>query len=135
MLLLSLASLALGACASDPALRESRQLSLYQAHAGEPVDSIRYLGRVEQWTPLGDSALTLWTSPGRAYLLELDGSCSGLDYTSAIALTHNTGRIYARFDKVLVQDRGMPGIPCRIRSIRPVDVAAYRQARRAAGER
>lgn len=135
MALPAMVLMASSATASDPAVREAQQLALYRAHAGEPVDSVRYYGRMQQWTPLGDSALTLWTSPGRAYLLELDGRCNGLDFAQAIELTHDTSHIYARFDKVLVHDRGLPGVPCGIRSIRPVDVAAYRQARRAAGER
>ena len=127
-----LAVLVLGACASNPAQRDAEKLVLYRAHAGPPVPSIQYFGRVSGWTPLGDSALALWKGPGRAWLLELDGPCTDLEFSPTIALTNQTGRVYPRFDKVLVDSRGLPNIPCRIAAIRPLDIDAIRNAERAA---
>jgi len=67
---------ALGGCASaGTQLSDEATLGLYRAHAGEPVGSFRYFGRLNGWTPLGDETLVVWTRPKEAYLLELFGSC------------------------------------------------------------
>ena len=125
-----LAMLSLGACASDRGLRDAERLSLYRAHAGEPVGSFRYTGSLNGWTPLGDSALAVWTRPRQAYLLTLNGSCPDLDFAPAISITHQFHTVYAKFDKVVALNRGSLTIPCHIREIRPLDVAAIKDAER-----
>ena len=105
---------------------EPPQLALYQSHAGEPVGSFNFFGRLNGWTPLGDSALVVWTKPSEAWLLELTGPCQDMAYAPAIGLTSNMNRVYARFDKVLVNSPGSMGIPCHIQQIRPLDVKAVR---------
>lgn len=127
---LSLALLA--GCATHPAERDRQQLDLYRAHAGEPVDSFRYFGRLNSWTPLGDEALAVWTSPSRAYLLEVDGPCNDLEFARAIQLSESAGMVHARFDDVTPVGTGTHPIPCRIREIRSIDVQALREARRQA---
>ena len=125
----------LAGCATDPARRDAEQLSLYRQHAGAPVDSFPYYGRMHSWTPLGDEALAIWTTPSRAWLLEVDGPCNDLEFAQAIRLKSGMGRVHARFDDVTPIATGMQPLPCRIREIRPVDVAALREARRqAAGQ-
>lgn len=120
--------LAVAGCATDPKQRDSEQLALYRAHAGEPVGSFDYFGRISGWTPLGDSALAVWTRPSQAWLLELTGPCQDLEYAPAIGLTGNMNRVYARFDKVLVNSRGPVDMPCHIQQIRPLDVKALKAA-------
>ena len=122
--------LGLAACATNPAQRDAERLSLYRAHAAAPVPSFHYFGHLNGWTPLGDRALVVWTRPSEAYLLELSGSCTDLDFASAISLSNQFGRVYARFDKVTVVGRGLSTFPCHIRQIQPVDVKAVRQAER-----
>jgi hypothetical protein len=122
----------LAGCATGSGSRDADKLALYRAHAGAPVPSFREYGRISGWTPLGDSAVAVWTRPGEAWLLELHGPCQGLEYTPVIALTGNTGRVYARFDKVLVRNTGTIDIPCAIATIRPLDVKAIREAERVA---
>ena len=122
--------LALAACVTNPAQRDAESLTLYRAHAAAPVPSFHYFGRLNGWTPLGDSALVVWTRPSEAYLLELAGRCTDLDFASAISLSNQFGRVYARFDKVTVVGRGLSAFPCHIRQIQPVDVKAVRQAER-----
>ena len=124
------ATLALNACASTASLRDADKLALYQASAGAPVASFRYFGGINGWTPLGDSALAIWTRPNQAYLLEVYGPCSGLEFAPAIGLTQHSHQVSARFDDVLLLERTGPHIPCRIRSIRPLDVRAIRSAER-----
>ncbi|MGO3126665.1 MAG: DUF6491 family protein [Luteimonas sp.] len=123
-----LAVLALTACASSPRTTDAEKYALYDAHAGEAVDHFRYFGSINGWTPLGDSALAVWTRPSEAWLLDLSGTCQDLTFTPAIGLTSSMSRVSARFDKVLVRNRGSINIPCHIQQIRPLDIKAVRAA-------
>jgi hypothetical protein len=130
-----LAGLVLGACASTPAMSDKDKLALYEQHAGAPVSSFMYTMRLDGWTPLGDSALAVWTAPTRAYLLKLYGPCYDLDYASVISLTRSTGQVWARFDRVIPRGVGPgPAVPCTIQSIQPLDMKAIRQAERDASK-
>lgn len=118
----------LAACSSTPRMSDADKYALYDAHAGEAVDHFRYFGSINGWTPLGDSALAVWTRPSEAWLLDLSGPCQDLAFTNAIGLTSSMGRVNARFDKVLVRSTGSINMPCHIRQIRPLDVKAVRAA-------
>jgi hypothetical protein len=120
----------LSGCATNARMRDADRLALYRQHAGAPVPSFRYLGPISGWTPLGDSALAIWTRPNQAYLLDLSGSCPELDFALAISLTHQFRTVHARFDRVVPQGSTGMTIPCPIREIRPLDVTAIRQAQR-----
>ena len=126
------AVVALAACASTGRMNDQQKLALYRAHAGAPVTRFRYLGRFDNWTDLGDTALAIWTRPNEAWLLELGASCSGLSFAHAIGLTSTVGMVSARFDNVLVHNGGVAEIPCRIETIRPLDAKALKAAERAA---
>jgi len=117
----------LAGCATAGKLSSSERLALYRAHAGAPVRDFQYFGSLNGWTELGDSALAVWTRPGEAWLLDLGGPCLDLSYSPAISVTNMMGRVSARFDRVIVHGTG-PGmhVPCRIESIRPLDVKALR---------
>ena len=125
----------LAAC-STTRTSDAETLALYQAHAGEPVRDFQYFGQINGWTPLGDSALAVWTKPSQAYLLELYGPCYDLDYAPAISLSNQGSRVSARFDSVQVLGGGGSNIrmPCRIETIRPLEVKALRQAQKALRE-
>ncbi|MEP6634015.1 MAG: DUF6491 family protein [Luteimonas sp.] len=126
------AMLALGACASNGGLRDAEKLAIYRAHAGVPVNNFQYFGSINGWTPLGDSAIAVWTRPNQAYLLDLYGPCQDIEYTPAITITNQMGRVNARFDKVIAHNRGSIEIPCTIQEIRPLDVKAIKQAEKTA---
>jgi len=121
-----------GACATDAGWRESQALAFSSAHAGAPISNFRFFGRLDGWTPLGDSALAVWTRPNQAYLLDLSGRCPDLEFASAITLSSQLSSVYARFDKVLPLGRalGVSPMPCYIRQIRPLDVASLKAAER-----
>jgi hypothetical protein len=125
-------TLALASCASTPSMGDDQKLALYRAHAGAPVSSFHYFGRVDSWTDIGDRAVAIWTRPSEAWLLELAGPCNGLEFTPAIGLSSRSGTVSARFDSVLVRDGGTPEVPCTIQTIRPLDTRALKQAERAA---
>lgn len=130
-----LTGLLLTACASTPAMSDRDKRALYEQHAGAPVSSFMYTMRLDGWTPLGDSALAVWTAPSKAYLLTLFGPCNNLDYAQAISLTRSTGQVWAKFDRVIPRGVGPgPEMPCTIESIRPLDMKAIRQAERDASK-
>jgi hypothetical protein len=119
----------LSASASTPAQSDAQRLALYRDNAGEAVRQFRYSGTLSGWTALGDSALAVWTRPNQAYLLELTGPCPDLGFATAIGITHQSGQVSARFDDVLVFGGGTSTrFPCRIQTIRPLDVSALKTA-------
>ena len=120
----------LAACSSYPKLSDAERIDLYRSHAAEPVRDFQYFGSLNGWAPLGDKALAVWTRPNQAYLLELMGPCMDLDYAPAISISNMMGRVSARFDSVRVLGGGSNPMrmPCRIDTIRPLDVKALKQA-------
>ena len=94
------AALALGACASGPTLPDDQLLSLYQAHAGKPVNKFHHYGTLDRWVPLGDSALSVWLRPNTAYLLTLASDCPDLEYARTISLGDQSGSVFAGLDNV-----------------------------------
>jgi hypothetical protein len=120
------------ACASTPEKQaaDAAQQALYRSHAGAPVPSFHFFGRIDSWTPLGDRAVVVWTRMNEAWLLDLDATCNGLGVTPVIGLTSSAGSVNARFDKVLVRDGSPMNMPCTIMAIRPIDVPALKAAQR-----
>lgn len=122
---------AFAACSSYPSLTDAERLALYRDHAGQPVRDFQYYGSgINGWAPLGDSALAVWTRPNQAYLLEMMGPCMDLNFAPAISISNMMGRVSAKFDTVTVHGSAANSmrIPCRIGSIRPLDVKALKQA-------
>ena len=132
MLLVLATCLIMGACASTPRQTDAEKLALYRAHSSEPVMDFQYFGSINGWSPVGDSALMVWTRPSQAYLLELYGPCTDLDYAPAISLSNMMSRVSARFDNVYVHGGGSSSMrmPCRIETIRPLDVKGLKQAQK-----
>lgn len=123
--------LLLGACATEaPAVRDADRIARLRAAAGDPVRSIRVTGTVMSWTTAGDSVLAVWTRPREAWLMELSGRCMQLRGALSISFTNQNGRVTAGFDRVLVRtmrpDSAASTGGCRIREIRPLDVATLR---------
>lgn len=127
-----IAATVLAGCATAGKQTDAEKLALYRSHAGEPVKDFHYFGRLNGWTPLGDGALAVWTKPSEAYLLELSGPCQDLDYAMAIRVTQFGNRVSARFDDVVPLGAGTSSIkiPCRIETIRPLDVKALRDSQK-----
>ncbi|MCR6496840.1 DUF6491 family protein [Thermomonas sp. S9] len=132
----TLAAAMLAGCASGPHMSDAEKLALYEQHAGAPVSSFMYTMPMDGWTPLGDSALAVWSGPGRAYLLKLYGPCPNLSFAPMISLSRSVGQVWAGFDRVIPRGVGplMPDIPCTIKSIQPLDMKAIRKAERDANK-
>ncbi len=124
--------LVLAGCATGASLSDNQRLQIHRAHADAPVRSFHNFGNIYSWTPLGDSALTVWTRRNQAYLLELDGHCPNLNFARAIRFSGQGGTVYAGLDSVVVLDRDPINIPCRIRQIQPLDIKAAESDERAA---
>lgn len=114
----------LAACSSTPVgQRQAERDAIYEAAAGAPVKSFRYLD-LYSWEALGDHSLAVYTRPSEAWLLDLDGPCPNLQFVNAIAITSFASEVSARFDKVVAGR----GIPCIIGQIRPIDVKRLKKA-------
>jgi len=88
--------------------------------------------RSYDFEPLGDDALLLWESPGRAYMLDVEDFCTDLPSARAIAINNKGSTVSAGFDAITVMARGQSANNrCRILSIRPVDVKAMKAAEKA----
>jgi hypothetical protein len=126
------ATLLLTACATSERMTATERLDFYRAHAGEPVRSINFTGRLWGWRAHGDSALTVWTRSDQGFLLELFSRCTDLQFASTIGLTTRTGRVSAGFDSVVVQRGASQGgrMTCRIDTIRPLNTQVVKEAKR-----
>jgi len=123
----------LAACATGPTLTTDERLALYREHAGAPTGSFRLerMPGMQNWTPLGDQALAVWSSANRGHLLELRSRCSGLGPAARIQITNSMGVVGARLDSVVVSSAaGAMPRSCRIETIRPIDGTALREAKR-----
>ena len=119
------------ACSSQPRMSNQERLELYRAHAGEPVTSFQFTGRLWGWRSLGDSALAVWPRSNQGYLLELHTRCQDLQFAPSIGLTSLTGRVSAGFDRVIVRRPGRTpnSVGCTIRTIRPINTQVVKESK------
>lgn len=120
------------ACATSSRMTPAERLEFYRANAGEPVRSFHSPGRLWGWRALGDSALTVWTSSNRGFLLELAHRCPDMAFASTIGLTTRTSRVSAGLDSVVIQRSGVQGsrTTCRIDTIRPLNTRVVKESKR-----
>lgn len=126
-ILVLLTATLLAACATSGERQRfgAQELEIYTRHAGAPVDQIRSF-RLISWQPVSDFTLLLEARLNDWYLIEVDGPCSGLPWANRIGFNQTMNALQARFDSVVVE-----GLPCRIRTIRPVDRRAAQEEIRA----
>lgn len=123
-------ALILSACSGIPQrTSDKEQLERFEQYAGEPVNSVPYLGRYDSWRPLGRDNLVVWTGINDAYLLTIAGPCNDLPFVNRIAIK-TRGSTLDRGDSVIV-GRGQS---CLITEIRPVDYRKMKQDSRSASE-
>jgi hypothetical protein len=120
------------ACASTTErMTPAERSQLYRANAGDPVRSFTHTGRLWGWRAVDDSAVAVWTSGNRGYLLELMGRCPELNFATSIGLSTRTGRVSAGFDSVVFDARSGRGMrtSCRIDTIRPLNTRVVRETK------
>jgi hypothetical protein len=105
--------------------RLAENYARHERFAGAEVEEIRNF-RLYRWRPLGETALAIWSNPGRLYLVDVAAPCDGLDWAKTIGVTARGRVLSSRFDSV-----EFAGQHCRIERIRPVD----EKGMRAEGER
>lgn len=118
-----LAALAVSACAGIPQRKsDQEELERYLQYAGEPVDSVSYLGGYDSWRALGRDKLVIWTGVNDAYLLTVSGVCIDLPFVNRIGIK-TRGPTLGRGDSVIV-GRGQS---CLITEVRPIDYRKMKQ--------
>lgn len=136
--LLSLATalslmVALPAFGSPAATKDEKRLELLAAHAGEPVDRVRFIRAVHAYEVVGPLNVLIWETPSKAWLVDLrqSAACRHLDRDFAIGIDTVTDSINTRNSYIVA--RG--GVNCRVDRIREVNVQDWKQAERDAGIR
>jgi hypothetical protein len=106
----------------------SERLAQVAQFAGEPVPYVRFgLPKTAyDWEPLGDTAVLVWHTRSKAYLVDLEksDSCRDLDREMKIRLDGNLNDLDARNGYIDLRNGGW----CKMIKIRPVDVAALKKA-------
>ena len=106
----------------------SARLALVTQFAGEPVPYVRFglPKKAYDWEPLGDTAVLVWHTRSKAYLVDLkpSDSCRDLDREITIRLDNNINDLDARNGYIDFRDGGW----CKMIKIRPVDVVGLKKA-------
>ena len=140
MLVLStLFSLSLAACgtapvASQPTPRNAEdeaKLAAARAHADDAVEHVRFLTPIDSIEVIDPHAVLVWETPFKAWLVELRPSpaCQRLERGIALGIDTMSDSLNSNNGFI----RGDHGVQCRIDSIREVDVKAWRETLRMAG--
>ena len=106
----------------------SARLAQVNQFAGEPIPYVRFgLPKTAyDWESLGDTAVLVWHTRTKAYLVDLEksDSCRDLDREITIRLDNNLNDLDARNGYLELRDGGW----CKMIKIRPIDVAGLKQA-------
>lgn len=106
----------------------SARLALVTQFAGEPVPYVRFglPKKAYNWEPLGDTAVLVWHTRSKAYLVDLQqsDSCRDLDREISIRLDNNINDLDTRNGYIDFRDGGW----CKMIKIRPVDVMGLKKA-------
>lgn len=132
-LLLSVGCLLFAACSSIGMTKDrdySARLALVTQFAGEPVPYVRFglPKKSYSWESLGDTAILVWHTRSKAYLVDLEksDSCRDLDREFSIGLDDKVNDLDARSGYIELRNGGW----CKMTKIRPVDVVGLNQARK-----
>ena len=106
----------------------SARLAQVIKFAGEPVPYVRFgLPKTAyDWESLGDTAVLVWHTRTKAYLVDLEksDSCRDLDREITIRLDNNVNDLDTRSGYLELRDGGW----CKMIKIRPIDVSGLKQA-------
>lgn len=113
----------------------SARLAQVTEFAGEPVPYVRFglPKSAYDWEPLGDTAVLVWHTRSKAYLVDLEksDSCRDLDREITIRLDDNVNDLDIRSGYLELRDGGW----CKMIKIRPVDVAGLKKAEKVKAQR
>jgi len=66
------------------------------------VDAISLLGGLYSWADIDSDTIIIWSTPFRPYLVDLSRKSRDLRFATSIAVTSTVGRVYEKFDSVIV---------------------------------
>jgi len=131
LLLLTLSAIFAITCSSTGTARvrdHSERLALVTKFAGEPVPYVRFgLPKTSyDWEPLGDTAVVVWHTRSKAFLVDLEksDSCRDLDREISIRIQDSVNDLDARSGYFELRDGGW----CKMIQIRPIDVVGLKKA-------
>ena len=106
----------------------SARLAQVNQFAGEPIPYVRFgLPKTAyDWESLGDTAVLVWHTRTKAYLVDLEksDSCRDLDREITIRLDNNVNDLDSRSGYLELRDGGW----CKMIKIRPIDVSGLKRA-------
>lgn len=76
--------------------------------AYEQVDRFHHFDRFDSWRVVDRNTLIVWTTPARAYLIELMRGSPDLRFAEVIGITSTIGTSYAKLDSVHVRGFDYP---------------------------
>lgn len=119
---LALTGLLLAACANpERAERKAQRLALFEEAAGKPIKSFHFWN-MDRFETLSRTRVVIWTRPNKAFVLDVEEPCVGLEFAHALGVSSTQNRVHNRFDSVFFDDQR-----CRIRQIREVDLTFIRE--------
>lgn len=111
---------------------DARRLEAARAHAGDPVETVRFLRPINGYEVLGQHSVLVWQTNTKAWLVDVRESAacraSALDNSVAVGIETAVDTLNTRNGYVTGRD----SLRCKITQIREVDVPAMRVAERSA---
>ncbi|HET9864176.1 MAG TPA: DUF6491 family protein [Steroidobacteraceae bacterium] len=107
----------LAACAGiPPRSLGAAERARVATYAGPSLRHFTWYGNFDGWQAVDAHQALIWTTPAKAYLVQVAKSCADLREAHRIGLTSTLDAVYSRYDYVTVH-----GARCAIEQIRPVD--------------
>jgi hypothetical protein len=114
--LCGLAVLLAGCAGIPPRTVGAAERARVETYAGPSLRHFTWYGNFDGWQALSAHQALIWTTPAKAYLVEVAKSCEDLRQADRIGLTSTLDAVYSRYDYLTVH-----GARCAIEQIRPVD--------------
>ena len=101
---------------------EKEELARFEHFAGAPMDEFAMVELFRSQV-VGPENVVIWSTLRDAYLVRVQQPCRQLEWTHGLSVSQaQKWKVSRKFDSINV------GTPCRILEIRPIDLAAMREA-------
>ncbi|WP_156968872.1 DUF6491 family protein [Arenimonas metalli] len=112
--------------------RYAENLELARAHAGEPVEAVRFLNEPYKFDVLGNHHLLVWQNQRTAWLVDLKQDAGCRYMANSLSISIDMVNEFRTMDTSHGYIVGGNGERCKIEGLRKVDVVAMRAARESA---
>jgi len=107
---------------ADTRAHENEERARYERFAGAPVDEFAMVELFRSQV-VGPQDVVIWATIREAYLVRVQQPCRQLEWAHGLSVSQaQKWKVSRKFDSINV------GTPCRIVEIRPIDLAAMREA-------